>query len=171
MICPCLPLGSQWVRLDAEMPSKPIPGSSGEVLTTLPSAYLPHAATGLLHLPRFLAKAKYVKAHGAPPPSYAKNYKRGMDRFLCQHLGIEPAAVEKIVFESATDAEIDAKLLTLFPAAVCAAQWNRDYVQKGMTPSGREFLKEALTNMGCADRVDQIVSVVDLIEFDEGRIE
>ncbi len=40
-----------------------------------------------------------------------------------------------------------------------------------MTPSGREFLKEALTNMGCADRVEQIVSVVDLIEFDEGRIE
>ncbi len=40
-----------------------------------------------------------------------------------------------------------------------------------MTASGREFLKEALTNMGCADRVDQIVSVVDLIEFDEGRIE
>lgn len=153
------------------MPSRPIPGSSGEVLTTLPPAYLPHAATGLLHLPRFLAKAKYVKARGALPASYAKNYKRGMDRFLCLHLGIDPAAVEKIVFESATDAEIDAKLLALFPPDVRAAQWNRDYVQKGMTPSGREFLKEALTNMGCADRVDQILSVVDLIEFDEGRIE
>lgn len=153
------------------MPSRPIPGSSGEVLTTLPSAYRPHAATGLLHLPRFLAKAQYVKAHGALPASYAKNYKRGMDRFLCQHLGLEPAAVEKIVFESATDAEIDAKLKAIFPTDVRAAQWNRDYVQKGMTPSGREFLKEALTNMGCADRADQIVSVVDLIEFDEGRIE
>jgi len=153
------------------MPSKPIPGSSGEVLTTLPSAYQPHAATGLLHLPRFLAKCQYVKAHGALPASYAKNFKRGMDRFLCQHLGIEPAAVEQIVRESTTDAEIDAKLKTLFPADVRAPRWNRDYVQKGMTPSGREFLKEALTNMGCADRVDQIVSVVDLIEFDEGRIE
>ncbi len=153
------------------MPSKPIPGSSGEVLTCLPSAYVPHAATGLLHLPRFLAKCRYVKQHGALPPSYAKNYKRGMDRFLCLHLGVDPAAVEKIVQESSTDAEIDAKLKALFPADVHAAKWNRDYVQKGMTPSGREFLKEALTNMGCADRVDQIVSVVDLIEFDEGRIE
>ena len=152
------------------MLSKPIPDSSGEVLTTLPSAYQPHAATGLLHLPRFLAKAKYVKAHGALPASYAKNYKRGMDRFLCQHLGIEPAAVEKIVFESATDAEIDAKLKTLFPADVRAAKWNRDYVQKGMTPNGRSFLLEALTNMGCADRIGEIKSVVDLIEFDEGRI-
>ncbi|HWA25253.1 MAG TPA: DUF5069 domain-containing protein [Lacunisphaera sp.] len=155
--------------------SKPIPGSSGEVLTTLPSAYQPHAATGLLHLPRFIAKCKYVKEHGALPASYARNYKRGMDRFLCQHLGVEPAAVEKLVHDCLVagegDAAIDAKLRALFPADVRAAKWNREYVQKGMTPSGRDFLKEALTNMGCADRVDQIVSVVDLIEFDEGRIE
>ena len=47
------------------MPSKPIPGSTGEVLTSLPSPYLPHPATGLLYLPRFLAKCRYVKAHGA----------------------------------------------------------------------------------------------------------
>lgn len=153
------------------MPSKPIPGSSGEVLTSLPSAYLPHAGTGLLHLPRFLAKCNQVKVHGALPASYAKNYKRGMDRFLCLHLGIDPSVVEKIVLESASDDEIEVKLKALLPADVRAAKWNRDYVQKGMTPSGREFLKEALTNMGCADRVDQIVSVVDLIEFDEGRIE
>lgn len=153
------------------MPSKPIPGSSGEILACLPSAYTPHAATGLLHLPRFLAKCRYVKAHGVLPASYAKNYKRGMDRFLCLHLGIDPAAVEQIVFGSATDAEVDEKLRALFPADVRAAKWNRDYVQKGMTPSGREFLRQALTAMGCADRVEQIVSVVDLIEFDEGRIE
>jgi len=153
------------------MASKPIPGSSGEVLTDLPSAYTPHAATGLLHLPRFLAKCKYVKAHGALPPSYAKNYKRGCDRFLSQHLGIDPAAVEKIVFESSTDEEIEAKLKTLLPADVRAAQWNRRYVQMGMTEAGREFMAKALTAMGCADRVDEIKSVPDLMEFDEGRIE
>ncbi len=158
-----------------QMPSKPIPGSSGEVLTTLPPAYVPHAATGLLHLPRFLAKAKYVKEHGALPASYAKNYKRGMDRFLSMHLGIDPSAVEKIVHEcidaGLDDAERDRRLLALFPADLRVAKWNREYVQKGMTAAGRDFLKEALTNMGCPDRVDQIVSVVDLIEFDEGRIE
>ena len=159
----------------ASMPSKPIPGSSGAVLTEMPSAYLPHAATGLLHLPRFLAKCAYVKRHGSLPPSYAKNYQRGMDRFLCLHLGIEPAAVEKIVHEcldaGSGDAERDRRLLALFPADLRVAKWNRSYVQKGMTPNGREFIKEALTAMGCADRADQIVSVVDLIEFDEGRIE
>ncbi|RRJ94571.1 DUF5069 domain-containing protein [Opitutaceae bacterium TAV4] len=153
------------------MRSKPIPGSTGEVLTCLPSPYLPHPGTGLLYLPRFLAKCRYVKTHGALPASYAKNYKRGMDRFLCLHLGIDPAAVEKIVFESATNEEIETRLRALLPADVRAAKWNRELVQKGMTPAGRDFLKEALTNMGCADRVDEIISVPDLIDFDEGRIE
>jgi hypothetical protein len=153
------------------MPSKPIPGSSGEVLTDLPSPYVPHPATGLLHLPRFIAKCRYVKAHGALPPSYAKNYKRGCDRFLCQHLGIEPAAVEKIVLDSTSDEELEARLKQLLPADVRAARWNRRYVQMGMTVAGREFLKEALTNMGCADRADDIKSVPDLIDFDEGRLD
>ncbi|EIP98303.1 hypothetical protein OpiT1DRAFT_02758 [Opitutaceae bacterium TAV1] len=157
--------------LNPAMRSKPIPGSTGEVLTCLPSPYLPHPATGLLYLPRFLAKCRYVKAHGALPASYAKNYKRGMDRFLCLHLGIDPAAVEKIVFESGTDGQAEARLRELLPADVRAAKWNRELVQKGMTPAGRDFLKEALTNMGCADRVDEIISVPDLIDFDEGRID
>jgi len=153
------------------MPSKPIPGSTGEVLTCLPSPYQPHAATGLLYLPRFIAKCKYVKAHGSLPASYAKNYKRGLDRFLSMHLGVEPAAVESIVHESIDDEEIDQRLLALFPTEVHATKWNRDLVQKGMTAAGREFLREALTAMGCADRAEQIRSVPDLIDFDEGRIE
>ncbi|HZP60465.1 MAG TPA: DUF5069 domain-containing protein [Opitutaceae bacterium] len=153
------------------MPSKPIPGSTGEVLTCLPSPYLAHAATGLLYLPRFLAKCKYVKEHGALPASYAKNYKRGIDRFLCLHLGIEPNAVEQVVRESATDAEIEQKLRMLLPADVRAAKWNRELAQKGMTPAGQEFIAQALTAMGCTDRIGEIKSVPDLIDFDEGRIE
>jgi hypothetical protein len=153
------------------MSSKPIPGSSGEVLTTLPSAYVPHLATGLLHLPRFLAKCKYTKQHGTLPPSYAKNYKRGCDRFLSQHLGIDPVAVEKIVHESATDEEIEIRLKQILPADLRVAQWNRRYVQMGMTEAGREFIAQALTAMGCADRTEEIKSVPDLMEFDEGRIE
>ncbi len=153
------------------MPSRPIPGSSGEVLTTLPSPYLPHAATGLLYLPRFIAKCKYVKEHGSLPASYAKNYKRGIDRFLCLHLGVDPAAVEAIVHSSTTDAEIDQRLLALFPRDVRAARWNRELVQKGMTEAGQGFLKEALTKMGCEDRLGEIRSVPDLIDFDEGRID
>jgi hypothetical protein len=153
------------------MPSKPIPGSTGEVLTCLPSPYLPHGATGLLYLPRFLAKCQYVKAHGALPASYAKNFKRGMDRFLCLHLGIDPAAVEQLVRESPDETAIEAGLARLLPADVQAAKWNREFVQKGMTTAGREFLLEALTAMGCADRAQDIRSVPDLLDFDEGRIE
>jgi uncharacterized protein DUF5069 len=153
------------------MPSKPIPGSTGEVLTCLPSPYVPHGPTGLLYLPRFLAKCRYVKEHGSLPASYAKNYKRGTDRFLCLHLGIDPASVEAIVLESSDEAEVEAALRRLLPADVRAAKWNRDLCQKGMSPAGREFLGEALTAMGCADRIEEIRSIPDLIDFDEGRIE
>lgn len=157
------------------MPSKPIPGSTGEVLTCLPSPYLAHAPTGLLYLPRFLAKCRYVKEQGALPASYAKNYKRGLDRFLCLHLGVQPDAVEAVVHECLEaglgDAERDRRLQALFPADVRAHKWNRELVQKGMTPAGRDFLREALTAMGCADRCEDITSVPDLIDFDEGRIE
>jgi hypothetical protein len=145
------------------------------VLTCLPSPYVAHPATGLLYLPRFLAKCRYVKEHGALPPSYAKNYKRGIDRFLCLHLGIDPAAVEQIVHEcldaGLDDGERDRRLAALFPADVRAAKWNRELTQKGMTAAGREFIKTALTAMGCADRAEEIRSVPDLIDFDEGRIE
>lgn len=151
--------------------SKPIPGSTGEVLTCLPSPYLPHTATGLLYLPRMIAKCRYVQKHGEMPKSYRKNYGRGLDRFLSMHLGVEPKQIEAAVHASADDAELDAKLLALFPTEVRAEKWNRDLVQKGMTVAGREFLAEALGKMGCEDRVDEIISVPDLIDFDEGRIE
>jgi len=157
--------------LFSPMPSKPIPGSTGEVLTCLPSPYAAHPATGLLWLPRFIAKCKYVKEHGALPASYAKNFKRGIDRFLCLHLGIDPDAVERLVLESPDDAAIERGLALLLPADARAAKWNRDLAQKGMTEAGREFLAKALTAMGCADRIGQIKSVPDLIELDEGRIE
>ncbi len=153
------------------MPSKPIPGSSGDVLTCLPSPYAAHGPTGLLYLPRFIAKCKYVKEHGALPPSYAKNFKRGIDRFLCLHLGIDPGDVEALVRRAGSDAELEQGLARLLPADPRAAQWNRELVQKGMTAAGREFLRQALEAMGCADRAEDIRSVPDLIDFDEGRIE
>jgi hypothetical protein len=163
--------GDRLLGSNVPMPSKPIPGSTGAVLTGLPSPYLAHPATGLLYLPRFIAKCRYVKEHGSLPPSYAKNYKRGIDRFLCLHLGVDPDEVERAVHASADDAALDRRLAELFPADVRAARWNRELCQKGMTPAGQQFLKEALTAMGCADRIGEIRSVPDLIDFDEGRIE
>ncbi len=153
------------------MLSKPKPGSTGEVLHCLPSPYLPHPATGLLYLPRFLAKCKYVKQHGALPKSYAKNFKRGLDGFLCLHLGLEPAAVENIVKESADDQEIERRLALILPKELRVAKWNRELVQKGMTPAGQEFIKENLAKMECLDRTEQIKSIPDLIELDEDRID
>jgi hypothetical protein len=153
------------------MRSRPIPGSTGEILTSLPSPYLPDPDTGLLYLPRFIAKCRYVREHGALPASYAKNYKRGLDRFLCQHLGIEPAAVEAAVWAATDDADLRARLRAILPADVRAHRWNRELVQKGLTTAGQEFLATALKAMGCEDRIGEIRTVPDLIDFDEGRIE
>ena len=77
-------------------PSSPRPNgfseATGEICYDLPSSYIPHRATGLLHLPRFLAKArKHVR--GELPKSYQRNFCKGFDRFLCLHLGVEPEKV------------------------------------------------------------------------------
>ena len=151
--------------------SRPIAGSTGDVLPELPSPYLPCRVTGLLHLPRFLAKIRYKRDHGDLPQSYRKNFKRGFDRFLCLHLGVEPDAVERAVVEAGDDDQAVARnLLELFPEDVRAHAWNRELVQKGMTDAGREFIDDNLRIMGCEDRIGEIKSVADLIDFDEGRI-
>ena len=77
-------------------PSTPRPNgfsaATGEICYDLPSAYIPHPSTGLLHLPRFLAKIrKHLK--GELPKSYQRNFCKGFDRFLCLHLGVDPEQV------------------------------------------------------------------------------
>ncbi len=140
---------------------------TGEIHYDLPSPYVPHAC-GLLHLPRFIAKAKR-HVNGELGKSYQRNYKKGFDRFLCLHLGIDPDAVEAIVRDSASDEEIDRRLAEIFPADLRVAKWNRELVQKGMSDMGREALEQAKRKMGIEDRVD-LISFADMIEFDEERI-
>jgi len=138
------------------MADAPIPGSTGEIEFSLPSPYLPDPVTGLLHLPRFIAKIR-LHLRDELPPSYRKNFCRGFDRFLCMHLGVEPKSVVQAV-EAAEDSQaaLDESLRVLFPADVRAAKWNREVVQKGITEAGREFLRDALTAMGCPSMVAEI---------------
>ena len=144
-------------------------GPTGAICRDLPSAYLPHAATGLLHLPRFIAKIR-KDLKGELPASYQRNFCRGFDRFLCLHLGVDPQAVVQIVKETGDDeTELDRRLLELFPEDVRAAKWNRELVQKGMSEMGREALQQAKEKMGAGDRED-LISFADMIDFDEGRI-
>ena len=144
-------------------------GPTGAICRDLPSAYLPHAPTGLLHLPRFIAKIRKDLA-GELPASYQRNYCRGFDRFLCLHLGVDPEAVIAIVKEAGGDeGELDRRLLELFPDDLRAASWNRELVQKGMSEMGREALQQAKDKMGAGDRGD-LISFADMIDFDEGRI-
>jgi hypothetical protein len=142
--------------------------ATGEICYDLPSSYLPHRATGLLHLPRFLAKAR-KHLRGELPKSYQRNFCKGFDRFLCLHLGVEPEAVVQCVREAADEADLDARLLRLFPADLRVHVWNRELVQKGMSEMGREALADAKRKMGAEARAD-ILSFADMIDFDEGRI-
>ncbi len=145
-------------------------GPTGEICRDLPSAYLPHAATGLLHLPRFIAKIrKHLK--GELPKSYQRNFCRGFDRFLCLHLGIEPDQVVEAVRLADDDSKaLDERLSTLFPDDLRVAAWNRELVQKGMSEMGREALQQAKEKMGAGHRND-LISFADMIDFDEGRIQ
>jgi hypothetical protein len=144
-------------------------GPTGAICRDLPSPYLPHATTGLLHLPRFIAKIR-KDLKGELPKSYQRNYCRGFDRFLCLHLGIDPAQIVEIVREAGDDeAELDRRLLELFPDDLRVAKWNRELVQKGMSEMGREALQSAKEKMGAGERAD-LLSFADMIDFDEGRI-
>lgn len=144
-------------------------GPTGAICRDLPSAYIPHAATGLLHLPRFIAK---IRKHlrGELPKSYERNFCRGFDRFLCLHLSVDPEDVVACVRLCGDDEEaLDTRLAALFPEDLRVAKWNRELVQKGMSELGREALREAKEKMGAGHRED-LISFADMIDFDEGRI-
>lgn len=144
-------------------------GPTGEICFDLPSPYQPHAC-GLLHLPRFIAKCrKHLK--GELPKSYQKNFCRGFDRFLSMHLGIDPKQVlDAVEAAGDDDIELDRLLAEFFPENLQVVEWNREIVHKGQTVAGREFLAESLTNMGHPEMIGQVDSVMDMIDFDEGRI-
>lgn len=142
-------------------------GPTGEILPDLPSPYVPHAC-GLLHLPRFLAKAEKHLA-GELPESYRRNFRKGFDGFLCLHLGVDPDEVVEIVRTSSSGEERDRRLLGRFPGDLKVHVWNRKLVQMGMSEMGRERLREVKESMGLGDR-DDLLSFADMIEVDEGRI-
>ena len=140
---------------------------TGEIHYELPSPYIPHKC-GLLHLPRFIAKIKRHLA-GELGKSYQRNFKKGFDRFLCLHIGIDPDEVQEIVANSQSDDEIDERLEKLFPEDLRVAKWNRELVQKGMSEMGVQALDDAKKKMGIPDRGD-LISFADMIDFDEERI-
>jgi hypothetical protein len=143
-------------------------GPTGAILRDLPSPYLPHRATGLLHLPRFLAKIRKHLA-GELPKSYQRNFTKGFDGFLCLHLGIDPQSVIELVQNSPDEDALEAGLKELLPPDPRPHVWNRKVVQMGMSPAGREKLAEVREQMGVPERTD-IISFADMIDFDEGRL-
>ena len=143
-------------------------GPTGEICFDLPSPYEAHPC-GLLHLPRFIAKCR-KHLTGELPKSYQKNFCRGFDCFLCMHLGLDPKDVVAAVDKATDDKELNQLLEELFPDDLRATDWNREITHKGKTEMGREFLIESLTAMGHPEKISEIDCIMDLIDFDEGRI-
>ena len=144
-----------------------VDGPTGETCLDLPSPYVAHH-TGLLHLPRFLAK---IKKHlsGNLPASYQRNFTKGFDGFLCLHLRIEPDQIIECVKNSENQKELDEKLKSIFPSDLSPHIWNRKVVQMGTADIAKDKLKEVKNNLGASDR-DDIISFADVIDFDEGKI-
>ncbi|MGF1485425.1 MAG: DUF5069 domain-containing protein [Opitutales bacterium] len=140
-----------------------------ETLKDLPSPYEPHRATGLLHLPRFIAKIRKHLANELPK-SYQRNFCRGFDGFLCAHLDLEPQQLVDLVRMHGDDPEaLEAALGALLPQDCKPAVWNRKVVQMGMSEMGREALEKAKASVGGAARAD-VICFCDVIDFDEGRL-
>lgn len=87
------------------------------------------------------------------------------------HLGVDPKQILEAV-EAAGDDEIelDRLLGEFFPEDLKVVEWNREVTHKGQTEAGREFLAESLTNMGTPEMIGKVECVMDMIDFDEGRI-
>ena len=145
-----------------------INGPTGETLLDLPSPYQAHQPTGLLHLPRFIAKIRKHLA-GELPKSYQRNFTKGFDGFLCLHLGVEPKDVIECVKKSNSCENLNYNLAQLFPLDIKAHEWNRRVVQIGMSDMALEKLKEIKGGLGAGDRED-LRSFADVIDFDEQKI-
>ena len=148
---------------------KPENYDTGEILDDLPSPYLADPVFGLLHMPRFLAKAR-KHLSGNLPKAYQRNFCKGFDGFLCMHLGIDPETILKAIENCEDEDPLYAHLKELFPSDVKAHVWNRELVQKGMSEMGRESLAATKKKMGIEHRTD-LISFADMIDFDEDRIE
>ena len=145
-----------------------INGPTGETLLDLPSPYQADQPTGLLHLPRFIAKIRKHLA-GELPKSYQRNFTKGFDGFLCLHLGVEPEDVIECVKNSNSCEKLNRNLAQLFPLDIKAHEWNRRVVQIGMSDMALEKLKEIKEGLGARDRED-LRSFADVIDFDEQKI-
>ena len=144
-----------------------VDGPTGETCLDLPSPYQAHS-TGLLHLPRFLAK---IRKHlmGNLPSSYQRNFTKGTNGFLCLHHGVESNQIIECVKSSNSQEELEDKLREIFPSDLKTHIWNRKVVQMGMTDMAKDKLIEVRRNLGGEARHD-LISFADVIDYDEKKI-
>jgi hypothetical protein len=127
---------------------------------------------GMMYFPRMLDKIR-LHAEGELGTDYHPNLGRSQaaDGVCCKFLGIDHAALTRRVLEGGTDEEI---LEWCYqngrrPLEVDLMLWNTFASKLGWRDFATETLERAKKKHGIEHRTD-IVTIPDLIDFDEGRI-
>ena len=127
---------------------------------------------GLVHFPRMLDKIR-LNARGELGEAYLPRLGKGMDRFLCDFLGVAYADVVRRVEAGGSDAEVlrwcfetgrrpSENDLLLFNKFLLKLGWRDEDL--GITARLADYKREA----GLSHR-DDLQTVFDFIEVDEGR--
>ena len=126
---------------------------------------------GMMYFPRMLDKIR-LHAHGELDTDYQQNLGKAhaADGACCAFLGVDHAVVSKRVLEGGTDEEI---LEWCYqngrrPRDVDLMLWNSFASKLGWRDFATPTLERAKKKYGIEHRTD-IVTIPDLIDFDEGR--
>jgi hypothetical protein len=127
---------------------------------------------GMMYFPRMLDKIR-LHAKGELGTDYHRNLGRSQaaDGVCCKFLGIDHAELTSRVLEGGTDEEI---LEWCYqngrrPLEVDLTLWNTFASKLGWRDFASETLERAKKEHGIEHRTD-IMTIPDLIDFDEGRI-
>ncbi len=125
---------------------------------------------GLRYFPRLLDKIRRFNA-GHLRPDFHENLGKGLDGTLCEFLGVDYGALRERTLEGGSDEDILAwcqeKGRPLNRAdALC---WNAYALKLGWNDHVSETLERRKTESGLAGR-DEIRTMVDYFEYDEGRM-
>lgn len=127
---------------------------------------------GMTYFPRMLDKIR-LNARGELGPDYQENFgsARAADGVCCNFLRVEHAKLRERVLQGGSDDEIlewcfeNGRRLNEGDLVV----WNGFALKLGWRDRVTRSLEQRKAEMGIADRTD-IVTIADLIDYDEGRL-
>ena len=128
------------------------------------------AIQGLVYFPRMLDKIR-LHAAGQLPQAYHESLGGGFDERCCHFLKIDYGTLKKRVLEGGTDQEIFAWAHQngWGPDEEAIEVWSGFMTKRGWRDEVRERVVFRIQEGGLEDRADEIVTMFDFIDVDEGR--